>query len=589
MPRSILSPLACHYAVERLLLCGVCAAVLMAPVAARAQAVPPLPSSVNPNRLSDQLRTPEQPPPAVELDVPAPPPEATPPANADKVQFTLAKVTIDGATALPAESFAGLYTARVGQTVTLAELYQWADAITRAYREAGYVLSRAIVPAQRISGGAVRIAVVEGFIDQVTVQGDTSPMLVAYGEKLKQSRPLKADDLERYLLLANELAGVSVRSVLEPSATVPGASTLTLVAREKPIDATFELDNRGTRYIGPWEGYTSVGFNDLLGLNERTTFRYATTSDPRELAYLELSESAPVDDDGTSLLFMANRTRSAPGYTLADLGTHTTGEELLLGVKHEFIRQRSEDLTLGLNFDYRDGTTLLKTVDPTRAPSTDDKIRALRLNGVWNEADALNGQDQLNVELSHGLPILDASRFAKQFAPNNASRPYGDPEFTKLIVGAARTTGLGGDWALLTAMLGQTSFGSALLSGEQFGLGGSAFGRGYDPSEVTGDEGIAGKLELQWAPTLGLGALRYTQFYTFYDIGEAVTEHVRPDGSGSVTGSLASAGLGTRLVLFDNYASNIELAKPLTRSLAADRGHGDAKSWHLFFSLSASF
>ena len=576
---------------RRLLLGGVCALALLAPVVAAEQAVPPIqiPASIDPNRLSDQFKTPPATGPAVEFEVPPPPPEATPPANADKVQFTLSAVTIDGATAIPAASFTGLYADRIGQTVSLAEAYGWADAITKAYREDGYVLSRAIVPAQKISGGSIHIAVVEGFIDQVTVQGDTSPTLVAYGEKLRSSRPLKADDLERYLLLANELPGVTVRSVLEPSATVPGASNLTLVAAEKPVDATFELDNRGTRYVGPWQGYTSVGFNDILGYNERTAFRYATTSDPRELAYLELSETAPIDDDGTSALVTLNRTRAAPGYTLADLGAHTTGEGILFGVKHEFIRQRSEDLTLGLNFDYRDGTTLLKATPPDRAPSTDDKIRALRLNGTYDVADMWNGQNQATFELSHGLPILDASRFATRFSPNNASRPYGDPEFTKLLVGLSRTTPIGGDFAVLVAMQGQTAFGSALLSGEQFGLGGGAFGRGYDPSEVTGDDGVAGKAELQWTPNLELGQLKYTQFYAFYDVGEAVTQHVRQDGSGQTTGSLASTGVGVRLALFDNYTSNLELAKPLTRELAADRGHGDAKSLHLFFSLTASF
>jgi len=585
MPRSMIAQSA-----RRLLCCGVCAVSLLVPALGRGQS---LPSSIDPNRLSDQFRTPAPQGPAVEFDVPPPPPEATPPANADKVRFVLGQVTIDGAVALPAAGFAGLYAERIGQTVALSEVYGWADAITKAYREAGYVLSRAVVPAQKISGGAVHIRVVEGFIDQVIVQGDTSPALVAYGEKLKQSRPLQADDLERYLLLANELAGLSVRSVLEPSPSVPGASNLTLVATEKPVDATVELDNRGTRYVGPWQGYTSVGFNDVLGLNERTAFRYATTSDPRELAYLEVSESAPIDDDGTSLLATLNRTRAAPGYTLADLGTHTTGDEILLGVKHEFVRQRSEDLTLGLNVDYRDGTTLLKGTLPERAPSSDDRVRALRLYGTYDVADPWAGQNQLNVELSHGLPIFNASRFAQP----NASRLYGDPQFTKLVVGASRTTPLGGDFALLAAAQGQTAFGSALLSGEQFGLGGAAFGRGYDPSEVTGDDGIAGKLELQYTPNLELGQLRYTQFYAFYDVGEAVTEHAAVPGSGvkglpgtgQTTGSLASAGVGTRLALFQNYTGTLELAKPLTRELAADRGHGDAKSWHLFFSLTASF
>ena len=595
MTRSMFRLFARRHVFARSLIGGVGALALAMPAVVWAQAAPGLPSSINPNRLGDQLKAPPPPTSPLELDVPAPAPEALPPANADKVQFVLSRVTIEGATALPADGFAPVYSARVGQTVTLAEVYQWADAITRTYRDAGYVLSRAVVPAQKISGGAVRITVVEGYINQVTVQGDSSPKLVEYGEQLKQSRPLKAEDLERYLLLANELPGVTVRSVLQPSTTAPGASDMILIATEKTIDATFELDNRGTRYIGPWQGYASVGFNDVLGLNERTSIRYATTPSVRELSFLELDESAPIDDDGTSVLFNASRTRAAPGYTLAALGTHTTGETFLVGVKHEFIRQRSEDLTLGLNFDYRDGTTILAPVPASLPPNSDDKVRALRLNGTYDVVDGFNGQDQANFELSHGLPIFNASQFANPIA----SRLYGDPEFAKLVVGLARTTPIGGDFAVLTAMQGQTAFGSALLQGEQFGLGGAAFGRGYDPSEITGDDGIAGKVELQWTPNLDLGQLRYTQFYTFYDVGEVVTRHtntaqtphVTPQeiGSGTTTASLASAGVGTRLALFDNYTSNIELAKPLTRELAADRGHGDAKSWHLFFSLTASF
>lgn len=44
------------------------------------------------------------------------------------------------------------------------------------------------------------------------------------------------------------------------------------------------------------------------------------------------------------------------------------------------------------------------------------------------------------------------------------------------------------------AATAQTSFGQSLLSPKQFGVGGSQFGRGYDPSEITGDSGVAGKV-----------------------------------------------------------------------------------------------
>ncbi|MDB5363906.1 MAG: hypothetical protein JWO51_5203, partial [Rhodospirillales bacterium] len=87
MPRSTFAPSA-----HRLLSGGAWAVALLSPGLGFAQAVAPpvsvqLPASIDPNRLSDQFRTPAPSGPAVEFEVPAPPPEATPPANADKVLF----------------------------------------------------------------------------------------------------------------------------------------------------------------------------------------------------------------------------------------------------------------------------------------------------------------------------------------------------------------------------------------------------------------------------------------------------------------------------------------------------------------------
>ena len=50
--------------------------------------------------------------------------------------------------------------------------YAIADRITTKYRNDGYILSRAIVPAQRISGGALQVQVVEGYIKDFRI--DTS-------------------------------------------------------------------------------------------------------------------------------------------------------------------------------------------------------------------------------------------------------------------------------------------------------------------------------------------------------------------------------------------------------------------------------
>ena len=44
------------------------------------------------------------------------------------------------------------------------ELFDFANAITRAYAQAGYALSFAVVPEHTIEDGAVTVRVIEGFV-----------------------------------------------------------------------------------------------------------------------------------------------------------------------------------------------------------------------------------------------------------------------------------------------------------------------------------------------------------------------------------------------------------------------------------------
>ncbi len=77
--------------------------------------------------------------------------------------------------------------------------------------------------------------------------------------------PLTADVLERELLLASDLSGLHIRSVLTPSATVQGAADLTLIAERTPVDGYLSFDNRGSKYLGPYEIQAGVDFNDVFG------------------------------------------------------------------------------------------------------------------------------------------------------------------------------------------------------------------------------------------------------------------------------------------------------------------------------------
>src|SRR3989338_824732 len=134
--------------------------------------------------------------------------EKLPPAQAQALRFTLKELTIKGNTAFSAEELAPLYAELVGKEITLLDIYKLRDAITAKYGNAGFGLSKAIIPEQRIQAeGLVRIDVIEGFIDDVIVEGasaDQQEFLSYAIEQIKAERPFKALTLERYLLLSND-------------------------------------------------------------------------------------------------------------------------------------------------------------------------------------------------------------------------------------------------------------------------------------------------------------------------------------------------------------------------------------------------
>src|SRR5690606_7027605 len=116
---------------------------------------------------------------------------------------------------------------------------------------------------------------------------------------------------------------------------------------------------------------------------------------------------------------------------------------------------------------------------------------------------------------------------------------------------------------------------------EEFGIGGINNGRGYDPSEIVGDEGIAGRAELQWNNPMDVqgGYINKFQAFSFLDSGrvwndDATTSQGKRD-------SITSVGGGVRLNFTGDLESSLGVAFPLTRRVQT-QGDRDPK---VYFSL----
>jgi hemolysin activation/secretion protein len=204
----------------------------------------------------------------------------------------------------------------------------------------------------------------------------------------------------------------------------------------------------------------------------------------------------------------------------------------------------------------------------------------LRVGGNYERADAWRGVNTASLTVSQGFDVFGAT---KSGSPN-LSRARGVSDFTKANADVSRTQPLWDAFSGYVLVSGQKSAHS-LLSAEQFGIGGSAIGSAYDPSEIVGDDGLAGRIELRWdAPPPGIGDVSY-QVYGFWDGGEVWTR--TPSAGQPSQQSLASAGIGLRIALTQWLYGTAEIAKPLTRPIATRGESGNDPRF--FFSLTARF
>src|SRR4029077_8870767 len=104
--------------------------------------------------------------------------------------------------------------------------------------------------------GRLRFVVTEGHIASVKLDGDIGPagtQVLRFLNRLTEKRPIDAVTLERYLLLAQDVPGVSLRAVLAPSSDQPGALPLIAQVSRQKVSGLVTTDNRAFSETGPVE------------------------------------------------------------------------------------------------------------------------------------------------------------------------------------------------------------------------------------------------------------------------------------------------------------------------------------------------
>jgi hemolysin activation/secretion protein len=506
--------------------------------------------------------------------------------NPDDV-FQVSGGIVEGSTVYSPASWASL-TDRVRGRITRAEVEAVRQEILGRYRADGYLLTG--VTLADGGSGRVRFVVTEGHIAEVKLDGDIGPagtQVLRFLNRLTETRPIDSATLERALLLAQDVPGVSVRAVLRPSAEAPGALTLIAQVQRSPWGATFVADNRGAPFTGPEGALLAIDANSFTEYGERTTVSLFRTFNNTQM-FGQVATEAFIGGSGLKIRLFGGSGTADPSGALRANRYHGVTTNVGLTASYPVIRARQQSLGIFGTMELLDSEIF--TGSPARQASRDN-LRILRAGTEYARQDTWLGAERSAVStasfrVSRGLDAFGAS----PSNPANVGRQNQVVEFTKVNLELSRTQTLFQPWDGASLAL-QATFAAQfspdiLPSAEKFYLGGARINRGYFAGEVTGDKAWATALELQLNTGFSLDVLGQplevgTTLYTFYDWGEIV-ENQKTDPNRR----LHSFGAGTRLRVTTNVSVDLEWAhrvvrRPLGAQANTSALRGDAFYWRL--------
>ena len=378
-------------------------------------------------------------------------------------------------------------------------------------------------------------------------------------------------------MLADDLPGVSARAVLRQSEDVEGATTIVLeVTEDRPFSLSATVDNRGSESVGPIQIDVTGRLFNMFQPNSETTFRFINASANTELLYGSVEHAFVLNGEGTTISFGIRHSAAEPGTpTLEAIELETEATTGFVEVRHPVIRSRNLNLEAFGEFEIRNSETL---AFDTRTSL--DRIRSLRFGADFDNTDSAGGLNEAGIQLSFGLPILQAS---SNDDPLN-SREAGLVDYSSVVANVARTQQLGvlhsdlSAWSVRGSAEAQYA-ADPLLSSEECGIGGSSFGRAFDSSTLSGDQCAALSLEVRYnLPEIG--PLDGLQLYGFYDHGWV--NNLDPGGESDF---LESAGIGARFSLLEHVSGSVEIAQQIRNTGIGGRSHDEPR---VFFSLTGA-
>lgn len=391
-----------------------------------------------------------------------------------------------------------------GRCLGIAEINKVLKAVTKLYMKRGYIAVRAYLPEQDLRGGRLKIVVVEGQVEDITLEGhkverqSQGEIITAFPNLVGQPAHLRS--IEQGLDQINRL--FSRHATINLGAgDAPGDSILDIhIDKQKPWLFTLSSDNLGAKATGLYQTRVSFSFDDLLGINDQWSFSYQRSMNGGPYHF---SGKRPNSDTITGSFSIPygywtvgfdgswSQYHSSIKGIFSDI--MTSGKSLSLTPWISRVIDRDQEgktwITGRLTWKYSDNFIMGSRVDVS---SRKLAIATLELD---HSRKWMGGELSAHIGFHKGLAILGAYDDKEQ-ETSTKNAPKG--QFSKLSfsLGYVRPFSLKQyNFRYNTLLSGQLS-PDALFSSEQLSLGGSSSVRGVREAVYYGNNGVFWRNEL---------------------------------------------------------------------------------------------
>jgi hemolysin activation/secretion protein len=394
--------------------------------------------------------------------------------------FVISRIVLEGATAMPDVAQSRLTAPWRNQCLDMAALNDLTHAVSDWYISRGYITSRAFLTEQDLTHGTLHIAVLEGKLQQIQLEGVPE-------RTLKMTFPgrvgkiLNLRDIEQGMEQLNRVRQTPVQIEILPGDR-QGYSIVNLTAApEFPLTGSVSFDNSGQKSTGTGQLSGVLIGNNLLGIADKWFISGGRSSD------FSSSKDAQNVAAGVSVPYgygLLDYSYSWSNYlsTIDNNGYHwrSTGDNETHRLNGSWVLFRNGDiktsaavgLTHRINHNYLDDVLLA---------TSSRKLSSFSL-GINHTQKIASGVATFNPAFTQGVPWLGAED------DNDKHGDVPKAEFRKWSVNGSYQQPLTDRLWWLSSVYFQWS-PDRLYGSERLTLGGETSVRGFKEQYLSGDNG----------------------------------------------------------------------------------------------------